>query len=194
MTGHASSLLTLTNLARLGNKHVRTKYNFIELRNAAVTIHQVCTRECPPYLTEVYGQGALDLIWGGGLMANQWAGEQMWSSTSEEPFELQILLGIEPKIRITTMAGPSMFLAKLTEFFSEIVDSHTIVDPSHLHPQDLRVQALRGDLDAAWPRLLPAGQHIGHAMHSLLHADLRNQQAHLPPFINYYHIWTEFLK
>jgi hypothetical protein len=45
---------------------VRRKFNFINLRNAAITKHQVCTKEdCPPYHTEIYGRAALDLIWGG---------------------------------------------------------------------------------------------------------------------------------
>ena len=54
MTGHASSIITLTNLARLGNRHVRARFNFVGLHNAAITINEVCTKEpCPPYHTEV---------------------------------------------------------------------------------------------------------------------------------------------
>ena len=54
MTGHASSIITLTNLARLGNRHVRGRFNFVGLLNAAIIINEVCTKErCPPYMTEV---------------------------------------------------------------------------------------------------------------------------------------------
>jgi len=174
MTGHASSLLTLTNLARLGNRFVRERYNFLALRKAAVTIHEVCTREEPPYLTEVYGRGALDLIWGGGLMANQWADQQTWSEKTDEPFELQRLLGIAPKVRISTMAGPAMFLAKLTEFFGSVVEGDL--------PSGEDTKSKDDDLDTRWPRMSDGHGHIGHVMHSLLHADLRNQQR-----LNYNH-------
>ena len=34
----------------------------------------------------------------GGLMANQWEEDQVWSQHSQEPFELQKLLGVTPKV------------------------------------------------------------------------------------------------
>ena len=122
---------------------------------------------------QVYGRGALDLIWGGGLMANQWEGEQVWSRTTDDPFELQRLLGIEPRVRITTMAGPAMFLAKLTEFFISATERSEGSEGTKL----AGVRAVAADdRDARWPCLEATGQHIGHVMHALVHADLRNSQ------------------
>lgn len=122
---------------------------------------------------QVYGRGALDLIWGGGLMANQWEGEQVWSRTTDDPFELQRLLGIEPRVRITTMAGPAMFLAKLTEFLISATEGSEGSEGTKL----AGVRAVAADdRDARWPCLEATGQHIGHVMHALVHADLRNSQ------------------
>jgi hypothetical protein len=37
-TGHASSAVTLTNLARLGNTHVLEQFDFLKLRHAAAEV------------------------------------------------------------------------------------------------------------------------------------------------------------
>ena len=190
MTGHASSIVTLTNLARLGNQHVRQRFNFMELRKAAITIHQVCSKEeCPPYMTEIYGRGALDLVWGGGLMANKWSNQQPWSHSTDEPFELQELLGIKPRVRITTMAGPTMFLSKLTEIFGDALPdaksaaaaAAAAAEVAHTQKNSLRSTTLMKN--KLWPQVnlgrevaavaAAAEDHMGHLMQAMLHEDLR---------------------
>jgi hypothetical protein len=36
--GHASTIMTLTNLARMGNKHVQRKFNLPMIRQAAINV------------------------------------------------------------------------------------------------------------------------------------------------------------
>ena len=176
MTGHASSIVTLTNLARLGNQHVRQRFNFMELRKAAITIHQVCSKEeCPPYMTEIYGRGALDLVWGGGLMANKWSNQQPWSHSTDEPFELQELLGLKPRVRITTMAGPTMFLSKLTEIFGGALP---VAKSAAKVAQKTSLRSTTLVRNKLWPhvnrgREAAAEDHMGHLMQAMLHEDLR---------------------
>ncbi|PNH01683.1 hypothetical protein TSOC_012413 [Tetrabaena socialis] len=69
-TGHAGSLGTLVNLARLGNPHVRQQYNLVRMRNSAVRLTRsvseagLVTGAEPHPRTEVYGRrAALDGDW-----------------------------------------------------------------------------------------------------------------------------------
>ncbi|KAG2490131.1 hypothetical protein HYH03_011437 [Edaphochlamys debaryana] len=63
-TGHAGSLATLVNLARLGNPHVRKQFNLVRMRNSAVRMTKLVTGAEPHPRTEVYGRRAeLDREW-----------------------------------------------------------------------------------------------------------------------------------
>ena len=64
-TGHGSSLLTLTNLARIGNPHARAHHDFVKLRQAAIEITTITTGAPPHPRAEIYGERALDAIWTG---------------------------------------------------------------------------------------------------------------------------------
>jgi hypothetical protein len=57
--GHACSLVTLTNLARLGNVWVKQDYNLPALRQAAIEVTRIVTGSEPHPTTEVYGSRAL---------------------------------------------------------------------------------------------------------------------------------------
>ncbi len=57
--GHASSLVTLTNLARFGNAWVAKDFNLPAMRKAAIEITRLLTGADPHPQTEVYGARAL---------------------------------------------------------------------------------------------------------------------------------------
>ena len=62
--GHACSSVTLMNLVRLGNKKVLQKYNCTNVRNAAKKITQITTGRDPHPKQVIYGEQALDLVFG----------------------------------------------------------------------------------------------------------------------------------
>ena len=105
-TGHASSLLTLTNLARLGNEVVMSTHDFPALRRAAIGVTQQATGALPHSRSELCGDAAFDVIWNGGLTAN------MWSSV-----KVNELLGVKPNTRLSSLASANMFIDKLVEVF-----------------------------------------------------------------------------
>lgn len=57
--GHASSIMTLTNLTRLGNPYVTVDYNMPAMREAAVEVTRIVTGREPPETTEIYGARAM---------------------------------------------------------------------------------------------------------------------------------------
>ena len=57
--GHAASLVTLTNLARMGNWYVRENYNLPAIRRAAERVHEIASKGPVPRQWEVYGPDAL---------------------------------------------------------------------------------------------------------------------------------------
>ena len=62
--GHAASLVTLTNLARMGNKYVRENYDLPGIRRAAERVHEIASKGPVPRQWEVYGPDALALGFG----------------------------------------------------------------------------------------------------------------------------------
>jgi hypothetical protein len=100
--GHACSSVTLMNLVRLGNKKVLQKYNCTKVRNAAKKITQITTGKDPPPKQIVYGEQALDLVFGALGMGN---------------FDLAAFFGEKPPDRITTDATVSMIKNRLISLF-----------------------------------------------------------------------------
>ena len=95
--GHACSSVTLMNLVRLGNKKVFQKYSCTNVRNAAKKITQITTGRDPHPKQIVYGEQALDLVFGALGVGN---------------FDLAAFFGEEPPSRITTDATGSRTLWK----------------------------------------------------------------------------------
>lgn len=62
--GHASSTVTLLNLIRLGNRKVLEAYNCKEVKKAAIRITEITTGKPPHPKQVVYGERALDLVFG----------------------------------------------------------------------------------------------------------------------------------
>eukprot|EP00804_Cyclotella_cryptica_P020817 CCRYP_019252-RA/>CCRYP_019252-RA protein AED:0.37 eAED:0.37 QI:13/1/0.75/1/1/0.5/4/0/92 len=66
--GHACSLTTLVNLARLGNPNISKKYNLRAIYNAAIEVTKLTTGCLPHPRTEVYGAQAMDVVFAEGGM------------------------------------------------------------------------------------------------------------------------------
>ena len=64
--GHACSIVTLMNLVRLGNTKVKDNYNLAKFREAAISVTKITTGEYPHPKKPVYGERALDIVFGSG--------------------------------------------------------------------------------------------------------------------------------
>ena len=100
--GHACSSVTLMNLVRLGNEKVLKKYNCTEVRNAAREITRITTGKDPHPKQVVYGERAVDLVFGFLGIGD---------------FDLAKFFGVETPNRITTLATEDMIVDRLTKLF-----------------------------------------------------------------------------
>ena len=106
--GHSCSSVMLMNLIRLGNKEVLKNYNCTALREAAQEVTKITTG-FPPYNRQVvYGERALDMVFG---VPNFPPGKQ--------EFDIAKFFGEEPPIRMTTLATPKMVADRLKNLFGE---------------------------------------------------------------------------
>ena len=100
--GHACSSVTLMNLIRLGNTKVLKKYTCTQLRNAAKTVTEITTGKPPHPRQCVYGERAVDLVFGGLGVGD---------------FDMAEFFGVETPNRITTIASPEMIKDRLINLF-----------------------------------------------------------------------------
>lgn len=108
MMGHASSVLTITNLIRMGNRKVLQKFNCVHLRTASRKITEIVTTKPPHTKAPVVGDRALDLVFGlEPMMADKKA------------FDIAEFFGEEVGIRMTTLATPPMIVMKLEQEFGK---------------------------------------------------------------------------
>ena len=107
--GHASSVLTLMNLIRLGNTKVLKKFKCHELRNAAISVTEIVTGAPPPPKTVVLGARAMDQVFG----LPQFDPEVM------EGFSLQKFFDSKPVMRITELADAKMIVRALNDYFGD---------------------------------------------------------------------------
>ena len=106
--GHACSSVTLMNLIRLENKKVLDQYNCTALREAPQEITRITTGVEPYNRQVVYGERALDMVFG---MPN--------FPPSDKEFDMVAFFGEEPIRRMTTLASPKMVADRLTNLFGE---------------------------------------------------------------------------
>ena len=102
--GHASSSVTLMNLIRLGNQKVLKTYNCKEFRKAAIEVTRITTGKAPHPKQVVYGERALDLVFG---------------FIGVGDFNLGEFFGEETVNRITTLATNEMIRDRLINLFGE---------------------------------------------------------------------------
>ena len=106
--GHSCSSVTIMNLVRLGNKKVLQQYNCTYLRKAAQEITRITTGLESGHRQVVYGERALDLVFG---MPN--------FPLNKKEFDLAEFFGEEPPLRMTPLASPKMIAEKLKRVFGE---------------------------------------------------------------------------
>ena len=100
--GHACSSVTMMNLIRMGNKKILTKYNCVQLRNAAEAITRITTNDPPHPKQCVYGARAVDIV-----IPSLGAGE----------FDMAEFFRIKAPKRITTISTPRMIKERLIDLF-----------------------------------------------------------------------------
>ena len=104
--GHSCSSVTLMNLIRMGNKKVLRQYNCTALRKAAQEVTRITTGREAYDRQVVYGERALDMVFG---MPN--------FTPSKKEFSMADFFGEEPVMRMTTLASPEMIATRLKNVF-----------------------------------------------------------------------------
>ena len=102
--GHASSSVVLMNLVRLGNTKVLETYDCKEFRKAAIEVTKITTGKAPHPKQVVYGERALDLVFG---------------FIGVGDFNLGDFFGEKTVNRITTLATPEMIIDRLVALFGQ---------------------------------------------------------------------------
>lgn len=103
-TGSASSLITLTNLARMGNQKVMETVSFSKLFHAAKEVTFITTGSEPPPKQEVYGSRAMDILWSSALMG-------------VSDFDVSTFFDYPSPVRINTFTTPEQYLLRLAQMF-----------------------------------------------------------------------------
>lgn len=111
--GHADSCTALLNLIKIGNLKVQERYNCKYLREAARKVTEITTGALPDPKTPIYGDRALDMLFGSTFSAME------EDPTVCEGFDIAEFLGVKRVVRVTTMASGEMILLKLNEVFGE---------------------------------------------------------------------------
>ena len=106
--GHSCSTVMLLNLIRLGNKKVLKQYNCTALREAAQEVCRITTGAEPYPLQVVYGERALDMVFG---MPN--------FAPNKKEFSMATFFGEKPVMRMTTLASPKMVADRLKNLFGD---------------------------------------------------------------------------
>ena len=125
--GHACSAVALTNLARLGNKDVLTRYNMGSLVSAARRVASVTTGKPVSARQVVYGSGAVDVCFGFGSIAQgkrvdniDYNGDGHIDELDR--FSVARLIGLkDPPVRISTLASSDLVVRRLTQCFGDKV-------------------------------------------------------------------------
>ncbi|XP_028401598.1 uncharacterized protein LOC114524652 [Dendronephthya gigantea] len=107
--GHACSTLALMNMIRMGNKKVLRQYKgCAKLREAAQNVTQITTGLPPHPKQPVYGERALDMVFG---MPN--------FAPDKKEFSMAEFFGEKMVMRMTTLASPQMVVDRLTNLFGK---------------------------------------------------------------------------
>ncbi len=102
--GHACSSITMMNLVRMGNTKILKKYNCTELRNAAMAVTKITTGKPPHPKQVVYGERALDLVFG---------------FLGVGDFDLAKFFNVETPNRITSLVTTDMLSEHLERIFGD---------------------------------------------------------------------------
>ena len=106
--GHASSTVTIMNLVSMGNTKVLDSFNCTKLRKAAQNVTKITTGRPPHPKQVVYGERALDMVFGM---------EQF--TPNKKQFNMAEFFGEQPVMRMSTLASPAMIVKRLQNLFGE---------------------------------------------------------------------------
>ena len=109
--GHACSSIALMNLVRLGNRKVLKRYNCTYLRTAAINVTHITIGSAPHPKQVVYGERSLDMTFDFGGIAG--------GDIGEGEFDVAKFFGVEPPVRINTLASTDMIQKRLVDLFGE---------------------------------------------------------------------------
>lgn len=123
--GHASSCVTLANLARLGNKDVLTRYKTQNLATTAREVTLVTSNKKVPERQIVYGPRAIEAVFGFSGIAGGAADESFDKDGNGvidevDHFSLANFLGVEePPIRVNSLSSPDLVVRRLKQCFGD---------------------------------------------------------------------------
>lgn len=123
--GHASSCVTLANLARLGNKDVLTRYQTQKLATAAREVTKLTTNKNVPERQIVYGPRAIESVFGfsgiaGGAADASFDKDGDGVIDEVDHFSLAKFLGVdEPPIRVNSLSSPDLVVRRLKQCFGD---------------------------------------------------------------------------
>jgi len=123
--GHACSAVALTNLARLGNKDVVTRYETRQVAKAARAVTEATTNKPVHPRQIVYGSRAVEAVFGFAGIAGggrdpteDFDGDGVIDDIDH--FMLADFLGVEdPPVRISTLASPGLVAHRLEQCFGK---------------------------------------------------------------------------
>ena len=129
--GHASFSVTLVNLIRLRNKKVLKIYNCNVFRRAVIRVTSVKTGKLPHPRPVVYGERAVNIVFGDGGIGGG------------EGFSITEFLEEEEKCRVSTVVTEEIIQYHLTKLFGE-TDPFTL-DIAHKMKEEM-LEDLMADL------------------------------------------------
>ncbi len=109
--GHASSIVTIMNLIRMGNEKVKKRYKCHYLRSAAINITELTTGDPPHPRQAIYGERALDLVFECSGIAG--------GPPKENEFDVAEFFGIKHPIRINHLSSKESIREKLVTRFGD---------------------------------------------------------------------------
>jgi hypothetical protein len=121
--GHACSAVALTNLARLGNKYVGTKYNTENLVSAARKAATATTGKPVPSKQVVYGSSAVDVCFSFSSIAQGCHVHDIDYDVNGvvnelHQFSISHLIRLaDPPIRVSTLTSSSLITRRLKQRF-----------------------------------------------------------------------------
>ena len=109
--GHASSIVTIMNLVRMGNEKIKSTYNCKYLRDAAINVTKITTGHDAYPKQILYGERALDMAFDFPGIASGHMGEH--------ELDVAEFFGIEAPMRMSTLASTDMVIEHLQDLFED---------------------------------------------------------------------------
>ena len=148
--GHASSCVTIANLARLGNKDVLTRYKTQKLATAAREVTKITSNKNVSDRQIVYGPRAIESVFGfsgiaGGTMNTNFDKDGDGVIDDVDHFSLAKFLGVEEApIRVNSLSSPDLIVGRLKQCFG---DCPEFTEDVANQMKDKMIQELKDNLE-----------------------------------------------